>query len=340
MRTLFMKNTPTALIISAIAVCFLCIHCHKVPFHHAKKQFFRMSTVVEVTVATDRQEAELIPIWDSIDSLLAFWDAHYSQTGPCSDVRRLNARTSPAVAVPRQLGRMLADAVAWGDTTHGMFDATILPVKELWGLGEGNTVHQRPSDEALAAAVRKVDYRKVRISPGHDSMYCADPATTVDAGGFAKGYALIETGKLLDSRGFCNYLVASGDIVARGKRSDGTPWRIGIQHPRAEKLLAVVPFDTGAVFTSGDYESFWMDGDRRIHHLFNPRTGRSCTNNQSLTIESPSPVQAKYLATGLFCLPAESTLSFIERRGLNCIVVDSAGKVSVSRGWKNRVVFQ
>jgi thiamine biosynthesis lipoprotein len=234
---------------------------------------------------------------------------------------------------------MLADAIAWGDSTRGMFDATILPVKELWGLCESCTAaaHRRPSEKALADAVRKVDYRKIRVSPGRDTVFCADKASAIDAGGFAKGYALIETGKLLDSRGFRNYLIASGDILARGKRSDGTQWRIGIQHPRAEKLLAVVPFDTGAVFTSGDYENFWMDGNRRVHHIFNPKTGRSCTRNQSVTISSPSAIEAKYLSTGLFCLPADSVISFAERRGLDCVVVDSSGAVSISRGWKSRI---
>ena len=300
-----------------------------------------MSTVVEATVVTDQPDAALIPLWNSIDSLLEFWDEHYSQTNMRSDVHRLNTRISPAVLIPRQLGRMMADAMAWGDTTHGMFDLTILPVKELWGLGEGDTVHRRrPSAEALTDAVQKIDYRKVRISPGRDTAYFSNPAVTVDAGGFAKGYALIETGKLLDSRGFRNYLVASGDVVGRGRRCNGKPWRIGIQHPRANRLLAIVPFDTGAVFTSGDYENFWMDGNRRIHHLFNPKTGRSCTNNQSLTISSPSAREAKYLATGLFCLPADSILAFVEQRRLDCVVVDSTGKVSISRGWKNRVELQ
>jgi len=337
-----MIHCQTSFITGAVALFVVCVQCQQGRIHHAEKQFFRMSTVIEVTVVTGRSDAALGPLWNSVDSLLAFWDEHYSQNNPRSDVRRLNLRTSPAIAVPPQFGRMLADAIAWGDRTHGMFDATILPVKELWGLGEGSTeaLHRRPADKELADAVRKVDYRKIRISPGYDTIRCADPATMVDAGGFAKGYSLIETGKLLDSRGYSNYLISSGDIIARGRRGDGTQWRIGIQHPRAGKLLAIVPFDTGAIFTSGDYENFWMDGDSRVHHIFDPGTGRSCTRNQSVTVRSASAIEAKYLSTGLFCMHADSILSFIEQRGLDCIVVDNAGKVIISRGWKNQVLLQ
>jgi thiamine biosynthesis lipoprotein len=337
-----MINRPPSFIIGVLVLFAVCVQCQQGRIHHEKKQFFRMSTAIEVTVVTGRNDAKLGPLWNSIDSLLVFWDEHYSQNNPRSDVRRLNLRSSPAIAVPQRFGRMLADAIAWGDSTHGMFDATILPVKELWGLGEGSTEasHRRPADNAVSDAVRKVDYRKIRISPGYDTVQCADRAVTVDAGGFAKGYSLIETGKLLDSRGYSNYLISSGDIIARGRRGDGTPWRIGIQHPRFEKLLAVVTFDTGAIFTSGDYENFWMDGDHRVHHIFDPRTGRSCTRNQSVTVRSASAIEAKYLSTGLFCMHADSILSFIEQRGLDCIVVDSAGTVSISRGWKNKVVLQ
>lgn len=339
--TISMTIKYSAFFISAIAASICSVNCHRQAPYNAKKHFFHLAAAIEVTVVIDRQETALFPLWNSIDSLLAFWDEHYSQTNPRSDVRSLNARTSPAVAVPQQLGRMMADAIAWGDTTCGMFDLTILPVKELWGLGEGLTsLHRRPTDEALAAAVRTVDYRRIQISRNRDTAYLARPGVTIDAGGFAKGYALIETGKLLNSRGYRNYLIASGDIVGRGKRCDGKPWCIGIQHPRAEKLIATMLFDTGAVFTSGDYENFWMDGNRRIHHIFNPRTGRSCTANQSVTIRSPSAIEAKYLSTGLFCLPADSICSFVERRGLDCVVVDSAGNVHISRGWKNRVALQ
>jgi thiamine biosynthesis lipoprotein len=234
---------------------------------------------------------------------------------------------------------MVADGLAYGDSTGGMFDVTIFPVKELWGLGENSTIHKVPSSAELSAALRRVNYHKVRVSTLFDTIRFADSSTAIDAGGFAKGYALIQTAQILDRSGFHDYLVAAGDIVGRGRRKDGTRWCIGIQNPRTDKLLATVTFDTGAVFTSGDYENFWMDGDRRIHHIFNPRTGYSCTRNQSVTIRSDSPIQAKYLSTGLFSFSADSIISYVKQRGLDCVVVDSTGRVFVSPGWKDRVTL-
>lgn len=80
-----------------------------------------------------------------------------------------------------------------------------------------------------------------------------------------------------------------------------------------------------------------MAGTRRIHHLFNPKTGCSCTRNQSLTIHANDPLAAKYLSTGLFCLPADSILSFVSARGIDCLVVDSTGKVFISPSWSKKV---
>jgi FAD:protein FMN transferase len=325
----------TAILLTA-GVCSL-FRCTP-PLHHEKHRFFRMSTMVDVVISSRKSDADLQPVWGSVDSLLALWEERYSQSNPRSEVRGLNTRAREACRVDRRLGAMVADAIAYGDTTGGLFDATIAPVKNLWGLGETDTIHRIPDADTLTTVLKHVDYHKVRTNPTFDTVFFADSLTRIDAGGFAKGYALIETARLLDARGFTDYLVTAGDVVAKGRRSDGLPWRIGIMHPRREnELIATVPFDTGAIFTSGDYENFWMAGTRRIHHIFNPRIGCSCTNNQSVTIASTSAIQAKYLSTGLFCMPADSIVSFVEKRGLNCFVVDSAGRTYISRGWKDKV---
>ena len=113
---------------------------------------------------------------------------------------------------------------------------------------------------------------------------------------------------------------------------------IGVMHPRKTgTIMAVIPLETRSIFTSGDYENFRIVGNRRIHHLFNPKTGLSATCNQSLTIASNDIRQSKYLSTGLFAYPADSIVAIVEKRGLECLVVDSAGKVWLSKGWKNKV---
>jgi hypothetical protein len=56
--------------------------CQNLFVHHAKHEFFRMATLIEVTIVSQTGDARMRPIWNSIDSLLAFWEMRYSQTNP------------------------------------------------------------------------------------------------------------------------------------------------------------------------------------------------------------------------------------------------------------------
>jgi thiamine biosynthesis lipoprotein len=170
----------------------------------------------------------------------------------------------------------------------------------------------------------------------------SNPCLRIDAGGLAKGFALREISRLLDRCGYNNFLITSGDILGKGRRGDGQPWQIGIQHPRANRgqLLAQVALDSGCIFTSGDYERYYLVDGRRVHHIFNPYTGYSCTGNQSVTIWAANPLEAKALSTGLFGWSMDSILAFVEQRPrLECIVVDSAGAVRCSPGWANKIIW-
>jgi thiamine biosynthesis lipoprotein len=58
----------------------------------------------------------------------------------------------------------------------------------------------------------------------------------------------------------------------------GTPWRVGIQHPRPQAVggapLATLELRDGeAIGTSGDYHRYFEIGGRRYCHLLDPRTG-------------------------------------------------------------------
>ena len=299
-----------------------------------------MDTMVDVTIATTKNTDAMGEVWNSIDSFLSDWDRRFADTGTASEINAINERTTPKVAVDPALGEMIADALRFGDTTAGMFDITILPLKNIWGLGYIEREEKRPSPDTIREVLGRIGYRYVHVNKQHDTLTFDRSGITIDAGGFAKGYALIRLGTLLDAKGFRHYLVASGDIISRGRRYDGRPWVIGIQHPRKpDAILATVTLDSGVIFTSGDYERRWIS-DPMVHHIFNPKTGLSCTKNQSLTIWSPDPVTAKFLSTGLYGMRADSILAFVKQRPLEAVIVDSLGTVTVSPGWKNRVTLQ
>ena len=303
---------------------------------HRKRVFFRMGTVTEITVSVPKSY-NIRPLWNSVDSLLALSEGRLAVTGDSSEVMALNGRVSQSVPVSPVLGRILRVGLAYGDTLGGQFDVTVLPLKELWGLCEQCTGDEPlPDSGQVAAAARLVDYRKVRVSGAGDSVFFDSPDTRVDVGGLAKGHVLRRLDAFLRDRGIGGFLIAAGgDILASGRRSDGSPWRVGVQHPRnREELITTIPLERGALVTSGDYERARVTGKNRYHHIFDPSTGYPCGQNQSLTIWAPDPVRADILSTGLFCRSAGEIIEFVEMRDdLECFVVDSAGQVRVSGGW-------
>ena len=346
-----MKN-----LIIIFAILFIC--CQKQALKKAKHLFYRMDTVVEVTIVPGKSESSALIAylknlftkndsrnieytWEKIDSLLADFEIRFSQTHPKSEVLRINSAPGDFKRVSSILKEMVSTGLKYGDILDGMFDLTILPVKELWGFGEKeDTTHGIPSPETVKSVLKNVNYKKVHVEPGVKALSFEDTTVRIDVGGIAKGFALREVGKLLDGMNYTDYLiVAGGDILAKGKRPDGNAWRIAVKHPRLpEGILAAFELERGSVVTSGDYERYWIKDGQRYHHIFNPKTGYCCNENQSVTIWCMDPVIADILSTGLFCLPKDSIIVFIEKKnGLECIVVDTMGEVAMSRGWKDKI---
>jgi thiamine biosynthesis lipoprotein len=303
---------------------------------HRKRRFFRMGTVVEVTVSVP-QSFDVKPMWRSVDSLLLRSEERFSVTGASSEIRIINERESAALPVSSELGEMLKTGLAYGDTLDGAFDITVLPLKELWGFCEQcGGDEPLPDSSQISAAVRHVNYSCMRVNHAGDSVFFESPYTRVDIGGIAKGYVLERLAKLLKDSGIDNFLIAAGgDILASGRKRNNTPWRVGVQHPRnRSELLTAISLENSALVTSGDYERFRFINGGRYHHIFNPSTGYSCTQNQSLTIRAGDPVRADILSTGLFCASAEKILEFVRLRDdTECLIVDYAGSVYMSDGW-------
>ncbi len=305
-----------------------------------KHLFYRMDTVTEITVVAP-SGYNITPLWKEIDELLEQKERRYSVTHRDSEIRALNDRDSSTVAIGPAAAEIIKTGIEYGDTLNGLFDITILPIKKLWGFGENSDpLKEIPDDTEIKEALSKVDYKGVTLNSRGDSITFKNPHTQLDVGGLAKGFVIKEVQKFILEHGFNDYLiVAGGDVVLSGKRNDGHPWRVGVQHPRQRAgILAVVSPDNGAIVTSGDYERYTMFEGQRYHHIFDPRTGYSCNENQSVTIWTPDAVSADILSTGLFCMAAQDIVAFIEQRdGYECIVVSHDGEVHISEGWKEEV---
>jgi FAD:protein FMN transferase len=118
----------------------------------------------------------------------------------------------------------------------------------------------------------------------------------LDPSGFVKGWAAERASRILDAAGARNYcLNAGGDVIARGEREPGQPWRIGIRHPeQRDQVATVIEARDLAVATSGAYE--------RGQHVVDPLTGRAPDGVLSVTVVGPHLAEADAYATAAFAM--------------------------------------
>ena len=284
--------------------------CDRGP-HRATDAFVAMGAPVQITVLAGDEVAAgaaLRAARAEVERL----EALLSDFRPASDVSRLNERESVTLAPETRL--LLQRAQQLCRETGGAFDASIGPVKRLWGFGGDATPHL-PEASALQHLLLHVGCETYRLE-ADGSFHWLDPEARLDLGGIAQGFVAGCVADSFRARGIRDFLIdISGDIVIGGERPGGGPWRIGVQNPRQpDSLLATVPMRWRAVTTSGDYEQFFIEGGVRYHHIFDPATGYPARGTASVSVFSDDPIAADCYATALFVLGPERGMAFLAAR--------------------------
>ena len=161
----------------------------------------------------------------------------------------------------------------------------------------------RPEDaEPEVRAVLDLCERYRRATGGWFSAWIGG---RLDPSGLVKSWAMDRACAILERHGARNYLLnAGGDVVARGHREDGEPWRVGIRHPvQRDRVVRVVLATDVAVATSGTYE--------KGTHVLDPHTGRAATGVVSVTVVGPDIVEADVHATAALAM-GRSVLDLVE----------------------------
>lgn len=122
------------------------------------------------------------------------------------------------------------------------------------------------------------------------------PDGAPDPTGVVKGWAIDRAAALLEAGGMTRYcLAAGGDVLARGGRASGLPWRIGIAHPTVRGTTALVlEAQDLAVATSGITE--------RGEHIVDGRTGQPARELLTLSVAGPDLGRADAYATAAFAM--------------------------------------
>ena len=293
-----------------------------------------MGTDVTITVVAKSAEEGEAAI-DAGMAELRRLDAMMSLYKDTSEITQVNlaagkhpVKVSPEMIEAEEAARKISDL------SGGVFDVTVGPLVVLWQmkLKEGTI----PSDREIARIKPLVNYRNVVVDRKHSTIFLKKKGMIMDFGGM-KGYMADRVKDLLKKRGINDAVIAlAGDIWVLGRRDDGKPWRIGVQHPREkDKVLAVLDLSDKYISTSGDYERFVIVEKKRYHHIIDPRTGKPSKGVISATLVGDRGAVIDPLAKVPFILGPEEGLKIVKKLGAEAIIVDDHGKVYTTDGIKN-----
>ncbi len=293
-----------------------------------------MGTEVTITVTARSPEEGEAAIEAGMAELRRL-DAMMSLYKAGSELTKVNlAAGKHPVNVSPEMIEVVEHAAKISKLSGSVFDVTVGPFVVLWRmrLKEGTV----PTDDELVRVRPRVNYKNIIIDKKASTIFLKKTGMIMDFGGM-KGYMADRTADIIKKRGIQNAIIAvAGDIWVLGRRADGAPWRIGVQHPREhDKTLAVLELSDKYVSTSGDYERFVIREKKRHHHIIDPRTGKPSKGVISVTLIGDKGALIDPLAKVPFILGPEEGLKLVKKLGAEAIIVDEEGKVFMTDGVKN-----
>jgi FAD:protein FMN transferase len=259
-----------------------------------------------------------------------------------------NAGVKP-VKVDKEIIDLILFAKDWYNITNGRANIAMGSVLRIWHdyREEGRSDPEKaklPPMESLKNAAKHTDINKVIVDTKNSTVYLEDKAMSLDVGAVAKGYATEVIAKEIMAQGLNSGIIsAGGNIRVIGKPMDNVRerWGIGIQDPDKaiipdeESNLDVIFINNQSVVSSGDYERYYVVGDKILHHLIDPETLMPGDYYRAITIVTEDSAVADALSTAAFLMNYEQSRALIEAvDGVEALWVMKDGKIEATEGMK------
>ena len=248
--------------------------------------------------------------------------SRYRDDSVTTAINRAAGRAAP-VAIDGETAALLRYAAQCHALSDGAFDLTSGVLRRAWDFRR--VPPALPAPAAVDALRELIGWTEVEWDDG--AIRLPRAGMEIDFGGIGKEYAADRAATILESHGIRHALVnLGGDVRTVGAQHDGTPWRVGIVHPRAPgNVIGSLELAGAAVATSGDYERFIEVDGRRYCHLLDARTGWPVDHWQSASVVAPVCTLAGTLAT-LAMLRADGD-AFLRGQGFRFLLVDKKGRL-------------
>ena len=327
------------LIAACLSIIFLS-GCDRQPeeYHHSTLRF---GTLIDITLY-DIDEKLAEKAFQVLDADFEHYHSAWTPYEP-SSLSRINSLipTGKPFSISPAVLPLIEDSLKLAEQTNDLYNPAIGKLIKLWQFHRHDEPGMQPPDENKIRQLVEQNPRMSDLEIDGIKMLSRNPAVELNFGAYAKGYAIDLSMAYLKNMGINNAIInTGGDLKVIGKHGE-RPWNIAIRHPRKSSILASIKAqDNEAIFTSGDYERYFMFEGKRYHHILDPRTGYPAEGTQSVTVIHNHAALADVAATALFVAGPKDWYKIAQKLDLKmAMLMDSNGNIHVTPEMKKRLVF-
>lgn len=259
-------------------------------------------------------------------------DNKYNSKNENSIIYKLNKSKNKEIDLDEEGIYIFKEIEKMYKVTDGVYDITIGPLLDLWGFGTEERT-EVPTPDELKEVMKKIDFSKVEI---RSNKFIVNGEEKIDTGSFLKGYALEKAKEVLIANNIKSGFISSiSSIVTIGTKSDGTPWRVGVQDPKnPENRLGVVEIQNRAMGVSGDYQTYIEIKGKKYHHIMNKFTGYPIENKKMVVVICDSGFMADIYSTSFFGMSDDKILEFCEKNNVEVLIVKKDDSLLKTKNFK------
>lgn len=304
--------------------------------------------VVADAIVLDAAAADLFALLDRVDRAA-------SRFRPDSALSIANARAGKPTPVPALLVDLVGAALDAARDTDGAVDPTLglamtrigydrdiatVRADEVATGDAPNELVEGPSPTAAVGAITgafRGRWPEVRLHRGA-GLLTVPPGTALDLGATAKAWTADHAARELAARyGTAVLVELGGDLAIAG--GHGHEWlvRVGERSDAPDADGQVVTLTRGGLATSTTTVRAWRHDGQRVHHLIDPRTGRSAAGPwRTASVHADSALAANVASTAAI-VHGERALGWLAARGLAARLVAQDGAIVTTSGWPSLV---
>ena len=249
-----------------------------------------------------------------------------------SDISKFNRFDSTEwMSIDIETVEVVERALEISKLTNGAFDPTVGPAVNVWNFGPNKKEATLPSEEEIAELKTVVGFETIEVRSDPPGIRKQNQKAQLDLSAIAKGYAVDRVARSLNQLGEKNFMVeVGGEVVTRGERVGGGPWKVAVEKPDAsvsasdlsDRIHRVVALSGKALATSGDYRNFFEVDGKRYSHTIDPKTCKPVDHNLAVaSVVADDCVTADAIATAVMVMGPEQGSTLCKKFGYPLLTV-------------------